>query len=275
MANAPDFSRWAASYAKARPGYPPELFAHLASLVERRDAAWDCGTGSGQAAQGLVEHFKHVIGTDYAPGQIAQAMKHPRIEYRVAPAESSGLDAASVDAISIAQALHWFDFDAFFAEAQRVIRPGGVLAAYAYQLTRITPAIDAIVERFYWDVVRPHFPLGTQYVDSHYETIDFPGEPLPEATFTSVLDWTLVQFIAYVQTWSGTRRGAIEHAPSSFRCSCAPFACECQPAARVGTGFQTRTATKQVNLCALRASTASPVTPPRGPTPARAAAPPR
>jgi SAM-dependent methyltransferase len=204
--HAPDFSRWAKSYAEARPGYPPELFAHLAALVERHDLAWDCGTGSGQAARGLVEHFDRVIATDRAQGQVAQAEPHPRIEYCVAPAEDSGIAAGSVDVISVAQALHWFDFEAFFAEARRVIRPGGVLAAYAYHLTRIAPEIDEIVERFYWDVVRPHFPQGTQYVDKSYTTIDFPGDPLPEVTFTGAVHWTLAQFLAFVETWSGARR---------------------------------------------------------------------
>ena len=203
---APDFSRWAASYAQARPGYPPELFAHLASLVGRRDLAWDCGTGSGQAAVGLADHVDHVIATDRAEGQIAHATPHARIEYRVAPAEASGLDDASVDVISVAQALHWFDFDRFFTEAQRVARPGGVLAAYAYHLTRIAPDIDAIVERFYWDIVRPYFPQGTDFVDKQYATIDFPGQPLPIATFTGTMTWTLEQFLAFVETWSGTRR---------------------------------------------------------------------
>jgi len=203
---APDFSRWAAGYAAARPGYPAQLFAWIASLVERRHVAWDCGTGSGQAALGLVEHFTRVIATDRAEGQVAHARAHPRITYRVAPAEASGLDDASVDAISIAQALHWFDLDGFFGEARRVLRPGGVLAAYAYHLTRIAPEIDAIIERFYWDVVRPYFPQRTLHVDSFYRTIDFPGEPLPEAWFSGRVDWTLEQFLAFVDTWSGTRR---------------------------------------------------------------------
>lgn len=64
MTGAPDFSPLARSYAAFRPAHPGELFAWLASVVLRRDLAWDTATGNGQAALGLAEHFERVVATD-------------------------------------------------------------------------------------------------------------------------------------------------------------------------------------------------------------------
>ncbi|HEX6397189.1 MAG TPA: class I SAM-dependent methyltransferase, partial [Steroidobacteraceae bacterium] len=134
MSNAGLFTTVAREYANFRPGYPPKLFAWLARVAPARDAVWDCGCGSGQASVALAEYFERVHATDVAPQQIAAAKPHPHVTYAVAPAERSGLPAASVDLVTVAQALHWFDFDRFYAEVRRVCRPGGLLAVWAYEL---------------------------------------------------------------------------------------------------------------------------------------------
>ncbi|MGZ5005401.1 MAG: class I SAM-dependent methyltransferase, partial [Chthoniobacterales bacterium] len=61
--------------------------------------------------------------------QIAKGTPHPRVEYRVATAEASGLTNGSIALIMVAQALHWFDLAKFFAETKRVLQPSGILAA--------------------------------------------------------------------------------------------------------------------------------------------------
>jgi ubiquinone/menaquinone biosynthesis C-methylase UbiE len=119
------FSKQAADYAIFRPSYPQELFAYLGSIAPSRGLAWDCGTGNGQAAVGLTSVFDRVIATDASAKQIANAHPHKRVDYRVARAEESGLESANVDLILIAQALHWFDLDRFYAEARRVLKPDG------------------------------------------------------------------------------------------------------------------------------------------------------
>src|SRR5216110_2684818 len=121
------FSGQAVEYAKFRPHYPGELFEYLTSISPRHELAWDCATGNGQAAVGLARHFDSVIATDASAQQIASAELNDRISYRVAPAEASGIDSASVDLTLAAQALHWFDIDRFFREAKRVSRKNGVL----------------------------------------------------------------------------------------------------------------------------------------------------
>jgi ubiquinone/menaquinone biosynthesis C-methylase UbiE len=129
LANFKDhFSEVAARYAEFRPSYPAELFAWLASLCKEHEAAWDCATGSGQATAGLAAHFRQIIATDASAEQIAHAGAPGNVIFRVATTEASGLDARSVDLVSVAQAAHWFELPRFFAEARRVLKPGGVLA---------------------------------------------------------------------------------------------------------------------------------------------------
>jgi SAM-dependent methyltransferase len=198
----PDFSPLAESYARGRPRYPAELFAFLAGVVERRELAWDAATGNGQAAMGLAEHFERVVATDRSAEQLRHAAPHPRIEYRVAAAEASGLAAATVDLATVATAIHWFDLPAYFAEVRRVVRPGGVLAAWTYHAGTCDPPFDGLLNDFYWNVVRPYFASGAELVDERYATIDFPGEPIPAPPFAVTADWTLEQTLDYLRSWS-------------------------------------------------------------------------
>ena len=147
------FSKQAAEYAKFRPRYPKDLFRWLASIAPSKALAWDCATGNGQSAVELAEVFERVIATDASEKQIANAERHPRVEYRVAAAEESGLDPGSVDVVTVAQALHWFDLERFYPEVRRVLKPTGVIAACAYKLATVTPEIDVVVNHYYSDVV--------------------------------------------------------------------------------------------------------------------------
>ena len=199
------FSGHAADYARYRPDYPAALFAWLAEIAPARDRAWDCATGNGQAALALAEHFGAVVATDASETQVASAFAHPRVTYCVAPAEASGLEDASVSLVTVAQALHWFDLPAFWAEADRVLRPGGVLAVWAYHLFRCTPEVDAVVDRLYSDVVGPYWPPDRKMIEEGYPvTLPFPRvEPPP---FEMAKRWTLDDLTGYLRTWSSARR---------------------------------------------------------------------
>jgi SAM-dependent methyltransferase len=202
----PDYSPYAGQYARTRPTYPPALFDRLAALVERRDVAWDCATGSGQAARDLAERFAHVVATDLSAEQVRQAPPHPRIEYRVCPAERSGLADASVDLTTVASALHWFDLDAFYAEARRVLRPGGILAAWTYHVGHVEPPFGELFEQFYHDVLASYFDPGARLVDRRYETITLPGTPVEMPPLRVTATWTLADMLAFIGSWSGVRR---------------------------------------------------------------------
>lgn len=200
------FSGHAADYARYRPDYPLTLFEWLAGQCDGHSLAWDCGTGNGQAAHGLAAHFARVVATDLSAEQVARGRPHPRITYRAAPAEASGLDAASCDHVTVAQALHWFCHDGFYAEVDRVLKPGGVFAAWTYTLLRSDPEINAAVAHFHDTVVGPWWPPERRWVDVGYAGMPFPYPAIAAPAFEIRLDWTLADLLAYLRTWSATQR---------------------------------------------------------------------
>lgn len=201
----PDFSPLAASYARARPAYPDELFDWLASLLDRRRVAWDCATGSGQAARGLARRFERVVATDLSEEQLRHAEPNPRIHYRRAAAESSGLADGSVDLVTVAAAVHWFDLPAFAVEVERVVRPGGLLAVWTYHVGEVEPPFDKVFHRLYWEILKPYFAPATGLVDEHYETLELPGEPVAASRFQMRVTWRLAQVLEFIASWSGAR----------------------------------------------------------------------
>ena len=201
------FSSVAQTYAQARPHYPAALFDWLSSLCAHHDRVWDCGAGSGQASVALADRFEAVIATDVSAAQIAQATAHARVDYRVAPAESSGLETASVDLVTVAQALHWFDFPRFFAEVQRVLRPEGVVAAWTYGIVEVEgDAVNALVETFYRDEIGAYWPPERRHVEEGYRSIAFPFERIQAPALAMAVDWTLDETLAYFRSWSATAR---------------------------------------------------------------------
>jgi ubiquinone/menaquinone biosynthesis C-methylase UbiE len=197
------FERSSADYKRCRPTYPQALFTYLGSLPPATDLAWDAGTGNGQAAVGLAGVFRRVVATDASAQQLGEATPHSGVSYRVASAEESGLAAASVDLVTVAQALHWFDLDRFYAEVERVAKPGGVLAVWCYTLIRVSPEVDRAIEQFYYDVVGPYWPKQRLHVEAAYRDLPFPFPELPPPpAFAMELEWDLPDLIGYVQTWS-------------------------------------------------------------------------
>ena len=209
------FSRAAPDYAAFRPRYPAALFAHLASLAPSHDAAWDCATGSGQAALALAGHFARVVATDASAAQLAAATPHPRVEYRVAPAEASGLAPSSVQLVTVAQALHWLDQEAFHAEVRRVAGPGGVVAAWGYGLFRLAPGVDALVDRFAHETLGDWWPPERRHVDAAFRSLPWPHDERPFPATAMEQRLTLGAVAGYLRTWSATLRyrEALGHDP--------------------------------------------------------------
>jgi ubiquinone/menaquinone biosynthesis C-methylase UbiE len=168
--------------------------------------AWDCATGNGQAAIGLAEHFRRVIATDASRAQIASAIPHDRVTYRVARANESGLPPSSADLVAVAQAVHWLDRDTFFREARRVVVSGGVVAVWCYSLLEVDDEVDALVQRFYEHTVGPYWSPERRLVDQGYRTIDFPFDEFPLPPLAIEQDLTLEQLAGYLRTWSATQK---------------------------------------------------------------------
>jgi len=204
------FSAQAADYAKFRPRYPDELFRYLATVAPGNELAWDCATGNGQAAVALADVFERVIATDASEKQIDNAEAHQRVDYRVAPAEESGIESKTVDLITVAQALHWFDLEQFDAEARRVLRSQGIVAAWAYKLARVEPAIDSVVNHYYSEVVGACWPAERVLVEK-FEELPFSFQEIVAPPFEMVAEWDAGHLIGYLRTWSATQRFVAEN----------------------------------------------------------------
>lgn len=200
------FSGHADIYARYRPTYPETLFAWLAAQVRVRRVCWDCATGSGQAALSLRPYFDEIIATDASAAQLAAASPAPGVTYRRALAESSGLPDQSVDLICAAAAVHWFDHDRFYEEVRRVVRPGGVIAAWTYDGTPLIdgqrcPPLVALAESLAED-----WPPQFSFVRERYENLPFPFPLIAAPTFETVVRWRFSELLGFIRSWSGYQR---------------------------------------------------------------------
>jgi SAM-dependent methyltransferase len=200
------FSSDAEGYNKFRPEYPEELFSYLSGLCPSVEIAWDCATGSGQAAVKLAGHFRRVIATDASKRQIGNARCHPRILYEVALADAAPIKTASVDLITVAQALHWFPLDAFFSEARRVLKSEGIIAVWSYNLLSVSTDVDDVIRRFYHEIVGDCWPPERAAVERGYKDIVLPFDEIQAPAFAMTASWSLERLIGYLGTWSAVRR---------------------------------------------------------------------
>lgn len=201
------FSSFASRYADFRPRYPAAIFDFLQSIVPRNLLVWDCACGNGQATVDLSKRFDRIIATDASKQQIASAKAHPHIEYRVAPAENSRLADNSVGLVTVAQAIHWFDFERFYAEVNRVLVDDGVIAVWAYGVDEVEgDAVNALAQDYYSNIVGPFWPPERVLVEEGYRTISFPFTEIPAPAIRMEMQWDLDELLGYFSTWSATNR---------------------------------------------------------------------
>ncbi len=108
------FSKQSDQYAKFRPTYPDALFEYLNRLPIQKNMAWDCGTGNGQIAISLASSFMEVYATDISSNQLNNAPECKNIYYSQQAAEKTNFEPNTFDLITVAQAIHWFDFEKFY-----------------------------------------------------------------------------------------------------------------------------------------------------------------
>ncbi|MCW8948962.1 MAG: class I SAM-dependent methyltransferase [Sedimenticola sp.] len=201
------FSTNSSGYSRFRPVYPSALYQYLATLTQNNDLAWDCATGSGQAARQLAQHFKQVIATDASESQIKAATPCNSIVYRVCPAEQTDLPDQSIDLVTVAQALHWFDLEPFYAEVKRVLVKRGIIAVWTYNLFRLSPEIDALVNQLYRVTLANYWPAERQLVENGYADLPFPFKQVQEIPeFAMTAHWSLPHMLGYLRTWSAVTR---------------------------------------------------------------------
>ena len=200
------FSNQASTYKKFRPTYPSELLELVYSHCTQRDSAWDCATGNGQVAVELAKEFKNVVATDISEKQLKHAVQKTNISYSVQRAEKTDFADQSFDLITVAQAMHWFDFKVFNEEANRVLKRSGIIAVWGYGLMRVNPTIDVIIDNYYDNVIGPYWNEERRHIDAEYKTIPFNFEEIQiRKTFQIKVKWNLEQMKGYFNSWSAVQ----------------------------------------------------------------------
>jgi SAM-dependent methyltransferase len=200
------FSQQASAYAKYRPSYPAALFDYILSFVPARQTAWDCATGNGQAALSLAPYFNTVLATDSSEKQLQQATPADNIRYSVSTAEQTAFPDSTFDLITVAQAYHWFNFDAFAKEARRVARPGAIVAVWGYALPQPPDArLNELIQHFYTDTVGSYWDAERAWVDAWYRDIPFPYDELPAKEFSITVSWQPADLRGYLNSWSSVQ----------------------------------------------------------------------
>lgn len=201
------FTPVAQQYATFRPDYPAELFDWLAAITPHRAFAWDCGAGSGQATLPLASRFEHVLASDLSDAQLSSAPAVSNVTYRVAPAEDSGLPDRSVDLVTVAQAMHWFEPDTFHTEVRRVLKPGGIIAAWGYNRLMLEhPEVQRLLDDFYDRTIGSYWPSERVHVENGYHDLPFPYARIETPTFMLEKQWPCEHLLGYLRSWSSVAR---------------------------------------------------------------------
>lgn len=198
------FSVQAKEYSKYRPTYPKELFEFLSSTVDKHERVWDCATGSGQCATGLVDFFDEVIATDASVSQIENAVLHHKIKYSVTTAEESGLPSDYADLITVATAIHWLDTEKFYPEAKRILKPNGVLAVWVYYESFVEDKINSVFEKFS-EIVRNYWHASVQNAWNFDERINLPFEKIQTPEIIMKRNYSCDDYLNYLFTWSSAQ----------------------------------------------------------------------
>lgn len=200
------FSGHSQLYAQFRPQYPDALYDYLFGLVPQQEIAWDCGTGNGQVASRLAEKFVWVYATDISEKQIAHAIQQGNIKYMVTRAEKTSFEHNTFNLVTVGQALHWFDFHAFFQEVKRTCKDHAIVAVWGYKLLKVSPEIDPVIYDFYTNITGPYWDEERKHIDEEYQNIPFPFEEIEAPDFTIAVKWHVAELEGYFNTWSSVQK---------------------------------------------------------------------
>jgi SAM-dependent methyltransferase len=199
------FSGHASQYAAFRPTYPAELYEFLYSHVSSFENAWDAGTGNGQVARVLARRFKNVFATDISKRQLENAVIAENIFYWQT-GEQTTFSEKYFDLICVAQAIHWFDREKFYAEVKRVAKPTALIAVWGYGLLSINKEIDELLQDFYTRTIGSYWDKDRRLIDQQYKTISFPFRELECPAFSIHTEWNLQELHGYLTTWSSVQK---------------------------------------------------------------------
>lgn len=199
------FSKHATTYVKFRPSYPEDLIKYLVSITPEKKCAWDCATGNGQLAYALSHHFEHVFATDISQKQLNEAVYKENITYKEEKAEESTFKNNQFDLITVAQAIHWFNFEVFYKEVYRTLKPNGIFAAIGYSLFQADEKTNDLIKIWYTDILGKYWDIERKYVDEEYKTIPFPFKEIETPSFSNSYVWSYEKLVGYLGTWSAVQ----------------------------------------------------------------------
>lgn len=201
------FSEQSHVYQQARPSYPHTVIAEILKHVPHKQFAWDCGAGSGQFTQLLSPYFEQIVATDLSPQQLKQAHYLENVSYQIQHAEKTSFNNQIFDLVTVAQAIHWFDFDAFYTEVERTLKPDGVLAVIGYGLIQVEDAlVNQLLQSLYYETLNGYWDTERKYIDEGYATIPFPFDELDVPQLNMQYHWNVDQFLNYLSTWSALKK---------------------------------------------------------------------
>ena len=215
--NAVTFNTGSDLYARARPRYPDEFYAWLVTQTGNHTRLWDCACGNGQVSRGMVPWFDEISATDISENQINNAFRHPKITYSLSPSECTFFADGSFDMICVGQAAHWFHLPEFFAEADRVLKPGGILAIFGYGFFRMEDETDGIIMENFLGLVDKYWSEGNRLFMNGFPGIEFPFREVEPPDFPMNQDWSLDELMAFLDTWSAVKRYNEEHRKNIVR----------------------------------------------------------
>lgn len=200
------FSTGSQRYQQARPSYPSWVVQELLKHLTAYELAWDCGAGSGQFTQVMAPYFEHLVATDLSSQQLQHAPRLDNVSYQVQAAEKTCFEAESFDLISVAQAIHWFDFERFYAEVYRCLKPDGLFAVIGYGLIQAqSTSINQQIQILYTQTLKGYWDPERAYIDQAYQNIPFPFQEIATPNYEMDYQWSGAQLLNYLQTWSALK----------------------------------------------------------------------
>ncbi|CAG2160960.1 unnamed protein product [Oppiella nova] len=207
-------------YAKFRPHPPKEIINAIKSYLSERIGAseWLCavdvGCGNGQCTRPLAEHFQRVYGFDTSAAQIEAAVRlntRDNISYDVSPAETLSIASTSVQLVTACQAFHWFDFNKFYTELNRILVPNGVIALLGYRMPDVSHPnfqnnnrIKNLIKSVYKNPALIWAKKERELVDEGYASVRLPfDDEMRSDAFEAQVDATAEEVRGYVLSWSG------------------------------------------------------------------------
>ncbi len=206
MKSSRHFEQGGEAYARFRPDYPPQLVSSIVQYVDDRAMALDVGCGNGQLSCLLAHHFDRVYAIDASVSQIEQARPHPRVHYSVESAEAISLSKGCVSLVTVAQAAHWFDLEAFYEEVERVTVQNGLIALITYGILEIAGPVKERFRRFCLQDMGPFWPPERRHVETAYADLAFPFEEVNIPIHRIDQTWTLSDLTGYIETWSASKQ---------------------------------------------------------------------